>query len=87
MRLVVRSRFLGDTPLVGIAIDNLRFLRPVRAGDRLRVRADVLEVRPSRSGPERGYLVMGITTLSATGEPVLTQDWTLLLPRRGETET
>ena len=83
MRLVVRSRFLGDTPLVGIAIDNLRFLKPVRAGDKLRARVAVTEVRRSASDPTRGYLGVRVTTIRAPDdEPVATQDWTILVPRR-----
>jgi acyl dehydratase len=82
MRLMVRSRLLAGGPIVGIGIDGLRFLQPVRPGDRLRARAEVLEIRPSRSHPDRGYLVLRITTLRHDGVPVLTQDWTLLVPRR-----
>jgi acyl dehydratase len=82
MRLIVRSQFFGGGPIVGVAIDRLRFLEPVRAGDRLGAAAEVLELRPSRSHAERGYLVLRITTRRADGAPVLTQDWTLLVPRR-----
>jgi acyl dehydratase len=82
MRLMVRSRFLGDGPVVGVSIDHLRFLKPVRADDRLRAEAEVLEVRPSRSDTRRGYLLVRITTRRQDGEPVLTQEWTLLVPRR-----
>ncbi|CAN5758600.1 MaoC family dehydratase [soil metagenome] len=81
-RLVLAARPLGSTPLVGVGIDNLRFLAPVRAGDVLTAEAEVLEVRPSRSHPDRGYLVLRVTTRRRQdGEAVLTQDWTLLLPR------
>ena len=83
MRLVVLSRFLGDTPLVGIAIDKLRFLKPVRAGDQLRARVEVTNLRPSRSDSTRGYLGVRVTTIRAPNdEPVATQDWTILVPRR-----
>ncbi len=82
MRLMVRSRMFDGGPIVGVGIDGLRFLQPVRAGDVLRARAEVLELRPSRTRPDRGYLVARITTLRHDGTPVLTQDWTLLLPRR-----
>lgn len=82
MRLMVRSRIFGDGPVVGVGIDHLRFLKPVRAGDRLRAQGEVLEVRPSRSDASRGYLLLRITTTRGDGEPVLTQDWTLLVPRR-----
>lgn len=82
MWLVVRSQIFGGGPVVGVGIDRLRFLQPVRAGDRLRAEAEVLEIRPSRSKGDRGYLVMRITTRRQDGTPVLTQDWTLLVPRR-----
>ena len=82
MRLMVRSRLFAGGPIVGVGIDRLRYLQPVRAGDRLRADAQVLEVRPSRSNPARGYLVVRVTTRRQGGEPVLTQDWTVLVPRR-----
>ncbi len=82
MRLVVRSQIFGGGPVVGIGIDNLRFLKPVKAGDRLRAQAEVVEIRPSRSDATRGYLVLRITTTRQDGEPVLTQEWTVLVPRR-----
>ena len=82
-RLVLSARPLGDTPLVGVAIDRLRFLAPVRAGDVLTADATVLDVRQSRSHPERGYLVLRVVTSRRSGaQPVLTQDWTLLVPAR-----
>jgi acyl dehydratase len=82
MRLIVRSNIFDGAPVVGVGIDRLRYLAPVRAGDELRARAEVLEVRPSSSHPERGYLVLRVTTARGQGELVLTQDWTVLVPRR-----
>lgn len=85
-RLMVQTRVLGSTPVVGVAIDNLRFLQPVHAGDVLSAEAEVLEVRPSKSKPDRGYLVLRVVTRRRSdGKPVLTQDWTLLMPRRDVT--
>jgi acyl dehydratase len=82
MRLMVRSNIFDGAPVVGVGIEQLRYLKPVRAGDRLRASATVLEIRPSRSTPERGYLVLRVVTTREGGEPVLTQDWTVLVPRR-----
>jgi acyl dehydratase len=82
-RLMVQGGLLGRTPIVGVGIDNLRFLQPVRAGDVLAAEAEVLEVRPSKSKPERGYLLLRVVTRrQPDAAPVLTQDWTLLMPRR-----
>jgi acyl dehydratase len=80
--LVMRARPLGDEPVIGVAIDGLRFVAPVEPGDVLRVEAEVLEVRPSSSRPERGFLRLRIVTFTQRDEPVLTQEWTLLVPRR-----
>jgi acyl dehydratase len=85
MRLMVGSRLFDAGPIVGVGVDRLRYLQPVRAGDILRARGEVIEVRPSRSHSDRGYVVMRVVTLRQDGVPVLTQDWTLLVPRRGET--
>jgi acyl dehydratase len=82
MRLIVRSNIFAGAPVVGVGVDNLRYLQPVRAGERLTARAEVLAVRPSSSRPDRGYLVLRVTTLRQGGAPVLTQDWTVLVPRR-----
>ena len=81
MRLFVRSKPLGGRPLVGIGIDKLRFLAPVRIGDRLGVEWEVLGTRPSQSDASRGYLVLRIVTRNQDGLAVLTQDWTILVPR------
>lgn len=83
MRLMVGSRLFEAGPIVGVGVDRLRYLEPVRAGDRLRARAEVVELRPSASRADRGYLILRVTTLRQDGGPVLTQDWTLLVPRRG----
>ena len=42
----------------------------------------MIETRPSSSNPERGYLVLRVVTTRADEENVLTQDWTVLVPRR-----
>ena len=84
MRLVVRSQIFGGGPVVGLGIDHLRFLNPVRPGDRIRAEAEVVEVRRSSSKPDRGYVVLRITTTNQDGVEVMTQEWTLLVPRRAE---
>lgn len=83
MRLIVRADLFGGAPVVGVGVDNLRYIRPVRAGDRLTAQAEVLSVRPSTSHPDRGYLTLRVTTIREDGLNVLTQDWTVLVPERG----
>ncbi len=84
MRLIVHSNVFGGAPVVGVGVDHLRYLEPVRPGDRLRARAEVIDVRPSRSNQARGYLVLRVRTTRGDGTRVLTQDWTVLVQRRPE---
>jgi acyl dehydratase len=49
--LLNRSAAMGSP-----GVDEVRWLRPVRPGDFLDARLEVLEVRPSRSKPDRGIV-------------------------------
>ena len=52
MRLVVEARPFGETPILGLGVDELRWLLPVRPGDELRLEGELLELVPSRSKPQ-----------------------------------
>ena len=54
MRLLVESELKPAGGIVGAGFDEFRWPRPVRPGDELRVESEVLEVRPSKSRPDRG---------------------------------
>ena len=56
--------------ICGIAWDDVRFPVAVRAGDRLRARAECLSTRPSSSRPERGVVVFRYTLTNQRGEIV-----------------
>lgn len=53
-------------------LDELRWLAPVRPGDRLSCRVTVLETRRSRSKPDRGIVRQRVETLNQRGETVMT---------------
>lgn len=63
-------------------VDEIRWLAPVRPGDTLRVRAEVLEVRPSRSKPDRGLVRIRYETSNQRDELVLTMVGMGLFGRR-----
>jgi acyl dehydratase len=63
-------------------MERLRFLRPVRPGDRLRVEAEVIAARPSSSRPDRGRTVFRYTVFNQDGVPVLDYEAEHLLKRR-----
>jgi acyl dehydratase len=82
MRLIVESDFRIAGGLIGAGLEEVRWPRPVRPGDALRVESEVLEVRSSRSKPDRGIVRVRNTTLNQDGDPVMIQVATLIVPRR-----
>jgi acyl dehydratase len=70
-RLFWQTGVLGDASLGSPGLDELRWLKPVRPGDTLRVVAKVLETRRSTSKPDRGVVRMSYTTLNQRGEAVM----------------
>ena len=62
--------------------DEVNWLKPVRPGDRLRVRRKTLSARVSRSRPETGLVEMLFEVLNQNGEIVMTQKGTLFIGRR-----
>ncbi|GAB3474015.1 MaoC family dehydratase [Nocardiopsis coralliicola] len=56
MRLYVDQYLSQQASRGGPGIDELRWTAPVRPGDRLRLRTEVVEARPSSAKPDRGLL-------------------------------
>jgi acyl dehydratase len=71
MRLLVEHYLSKVAMLPSPGIDELRWLRPVRPGDTLRVRATVTEARRSRSKPDRGIVHSLVEVLNQQGEVVM----------------
>lgn len=66
----------------GVGVERLRWVRPVFAGDELRVRIEILATRPSRSRAAAGLVTYRCTTLNQRDEPVQEFTTTILMPRR-----
>lgn len=72
MRMLV-DHFISPAASLGSpGIDELRWLKPVRPGDRLRCRTTVTEARRSRSKPDRGLLHTVVEVLNQEDEVVMT---------------
>jgi len=82
MRLLNEARPLGDTPLIGMSVDFIRWPRPVRPGDVLQAKVEVLAVRASRTRPSHGILKLRVTTRNQRGETVMVQEPNCWVPRR-----
>jgi acyl dehydratase len=82
MRLLVESDLHPAGGTIGAGGDDLKWPRPVRPGDVLRVEGEVLEMRPSRSRPELGIVKVRLTTYNQSGEPVQISTPVLMVQRR-----
>ncbi|WP_091734817.1 MaoC family dehydratase [Phenylobacterium immobile] len=71
MREFVDESPFGATPMLGLRIDELCWLKTVRPGDRLRVRREILEVVPSKSRADRGVVRTATTVTNQDGELVM----------------
>lgn len=82
MREFVDSAPFGDTPLLGLKVDDLQWRRPVRPGDRLTVTREIVDVRRSDSKPDRGVLTMRMTVANQAGEEVMSFVNLIQIPAR-----
>jgi acyl dehydratase len=71
MRLTVELRPFGPHPLLGLGVDELRWLAPVRPDDVLHLEGEVAELTPSKTKPQ-GTVRIRSTAFNQRGEPVYT---------------
>ena len=82
MRLMVDSEFKAANGLIGAGLDEIKWPRPVRPGDELRIETEVLEIRESKSRPDIGFVKFRMTTLNQKDEAVQIGVCNLVVPRR-----
>ncbi len=71
MRMLV-DHFISPVASMGSpGMDEMRWLRPVRPGDTLRVRVAVIEARRSQSKPDRGIVLAQLQCLNQDDEVVM----------------
>jgi acyl dehydratase len=72
MKLFVTGELKLAGGSVGLGVDELRWPLPVRPGDVLRLETEILDVRASRSKPDRGIIRIRNVTTNQRGEVVQT---------------
>jgi acyl dehydratase len=83
MRLFVDHYLSAVASRASPGVDEVRWYRPVRPGDRLQLRISILEARPSRSKPDRGMVVSLLEGINQEGEVVTSLKAMNLLAKRG----
>lgn len=82
MRLFVDGLLQRAAAMGSPGLDELRWLKPVRPGDRLDARVEVVETKPSRSKPDRGLAKLRCVVADQAGAEVLTFVANVLFQRR-----
>jgi acyl dehydratase len=86
MRLMAEGEFKPAGGIIGVGFDELSWSRPVRPGDELYAKSEILEVRPSKSRPDRGLIRVRTTTYNQNDEAVQSFVGNLIVPRRPDAE-
>jgi len=83
MRLLAESGFLADG-FIG-ASANVRWPIATKPGDVLRVRGRIVEIKPSRSKPNRGMVTAHVETLNQNDDVAQSMVTTLVVHKRAPT--
>jgi acyl dehydratase len=85
MKLLISGRQYNPAPgTVGLGFESLKWLKPVRPGDTLRLQLELIAVRESESKPGWGIITNRFTTLNQHGEPVQTMVSSAIVPKRNK---
>lgn len=82
MRLFADNYLTSVASLASPGIDELRWMRPLRPGERLALVCETTGVRASTSKPDRGVVTTVVTLLNQDDDPVLTATAFNMVARR-----
>ena len=82
LRMMVQARVFAPETVIGSpGVEELKWLQPVRPGDTIRSTGELLDVRASRSKPERGLVRYRMEVLNQRDEVVMTMTSTTIVRR------
>jgi acyl dehydratase len=82
MRLCNQAQLFAGNAIAGIGLDEARFLRPLYAGDTIRVVATILECRASKTNPKGGIVRWDLRTFNQKDEEVFKTTLINIMKRR-----
>ena len=77
--LLVNASFMGAP-----GVEEVRWLAPVRPGERIKARATVLETRASRSRPDMGFVKFRFELIGPSDQPVMSLIVSPMFGRRAD---
>ena len=85
-RLTIDTGFFEACSMGSPGMDAVRWMAPVRPGDCLRVRAEVMSARLSGSKPDRGLVTIRYEVLNQDDQPVACYSPVQILQRTPQTD-
>ena len=82
MRMIADGFILDSSSMGGPGVDEVRWLKPLRPGTRVRIRSTVLDTRASNSRPEMGLVKFQFEMLDDADAILTTLATTLMFGRR-----
>jgi acyl dehydratase len=82
MRMCTEAFVLDSSSMGAPGVDEVKWLAPVRPGDRLSLRATVLDTRASRSRPDMGLVRFSFELFNQNGERVIAVATSMMMGRR-----
>lgn len=81
MKLMERARPFGERPIIGIEVQNFKFKAPLKPGDTLAVKSEIIKAWRSKTKPI-GFCQVAVSTANQEGIEILSQAWTVILPTK-----
>ena len=82
MRIVADGYLLNSSSMGAPGVEEIRWLAPVRPGDRLRVRTTILDLREPKSRPDFGFVRTKFEVLNGKDEVVMHSTTNMMMGRR-----
>lgn len=82
MRQLVDDQLFGETPILGLGIDQLRWVAPVRPSDLLIIRRRIIELEQSQKNPAYGSVRMSTEVENQDGRVVMRFESLTRMPLR-----
>jgi acyl dehydratase len=82
MRIIADGCLLNSSSMGSPGVEEVRWLKPVRPGDRLHVRMSILETREPKSRPDFGFVRTKFEVLTADQTCVMLSTINLMMGRR-----
>jgi acyl dehydratase len=82
MRMLADNVVVNSSSMGAPGVDEVRWLKPLRPGTRIRLRFAVLDTRVSKSRPDTGFVKTRCEVIDEEGEPLMTLETSLMFGLR-----